>query len=50
MKIEINFELKDKDYSQYERILQDFLNNMNNIGYPNIDIMEINEDWEELPF
>ena len=40
MEVTINFTIKLRDYDQYEGILQEFLNNLSELGYDEINVME----------
>ena len=41
--VEIKFKIRNRDYDQYEGILQEFLNYMNDLGYSNIEVYENEE-------
>lgn len=40
MKITIEFNINTKDYKEYESILDDFLYNLDELGYSEIKIVE----------
>lgn len=38
--VNINFTVQDKNYKQYESILQEFLNYLNDLNITNIEVTE----------
>ena len=38
--VNINFTVQDETYTQYERILQEFLNYLNDLNITNIEVTE----------
>ena len=40
MKVKIEFNINERDYDQYEGILQEFLHYMSQLGYDKIDVTE----------
>ena len=38
--ITIKFTIQNSNYSDYEEVLQEFLNNLSEIGYDDVDVTE----------